>query len=574
MAPSIYTFGPFELDVEAYQLRRNGVPVRLEHRPMALLLCLLEQPGKLVTREDIVDRLWGRDVFVDVEAGIHTAIRKIRRALGDSPSQPAYLETVPGKGYRFAGDVKASPTAPPRTCVAVLPVTVLDSGPDSQYLADGITEEVIAALGQSAPGHIRVIGRTTMMRYRGAQSLSEIASEVRADFLVESSLRSDSDAIRLVARLLGARDQAQLWCGTFDGERRHSVFALQRQLSLAIAGQLQEQLLPGTETFSRRQPAHPEAYDLYLRGRYLWHQLSPDTTRRAIEHFQRAAALDPNYALPWAGIAVSIAASPITGDAPVLAALDPARHAAAQAARVGPGLAETHTAAGFVQFWLEWDLGAAEDSFRRAIRIDGSDALAHRTLAIVLAYQQRAAEAETAARTACELDPLNAANFALAAQVAFFARQWPRAAAVARRAVEIDPGHWVAHLQLAQAAERLGDYETALRALAGAEPFCGNNSKVAGLRGFIHAVTSESAKALEILDQLAARRASQRFVPPYSEALIWLGLRDFDQTFRCLEQALAVRDVHLNFLLADAKWDPVRSQPGFSDLLERCGFRR
>jgi len=499
---------------------------------MALLLCLVEQHGKLVTREDIVDRLWGRDVFVDVDAGIHTAIRKIRIVLQDSAAQPAYLETIAGKGYRFIAEVKTSRTSPLRTGVAVLPVTALDSGPDSQYLADGITEEVIAALGQAAPEHLRVIGRTTMMRYRDTtQSLAQIGAEVGADFLVESSLRKDRDSIRLVSRLLGAHDEAQLWCGTYDGEQRQSVFALQRQLSLAIAGQLRAQLLPEADTFSRRQPANPEAYDLYLRGRFLWHQLSPETTRRAIEHFQRAALLAPDYALPWAGIAVSISASPITGDAPPLTALHPARHAAEQAARAGSGLAETHTAAGFVQFWFEWDLGAAERSFRRAIQLDGSDALAHRTLGMVLGFQHRPAEAEAAAQAACQIDPLNAAHFALAAQVAFLDRQWPRAAALARRAIEIDPTHWVAHLQLAQAAERLQDYAAALQSLSDAEPFCAGNSKVAGLRGFIHAITGQTSQALAILDQLAARRATQRFVPPCADALIWTGLRDFDQAF-------------------------------------------
>lgn len=257
-----------------------------------------------------------------------------------------------------------------------------------------------------------------------------------------------------------------------SGERE-SVLALQRELSSAIAAQVHDQFSPGQrELFARRQPSNAAAYDLYLRGRYLWHQLSAETTRRAVEHFQRATALDPDYALAWSGTAISFAAAPITGDAPSLQVLAPARHAAAQAMRSDPLLAESHTAAAFVQFWLEWDYVRAEESFRRALQLDASDAAAQRTLAIVLAYQHRAREAAEASRIACELDPLNAANFALASQVAYFGRRWPEAVELARRAIEVDPNMWVGHLQLAQVLERLGEYDAALEALSRGSPFC------------------------------------------------------------------------------------------------------
>lgn len=540
---------------------------------MDLLIHLVERRGGLVSREEIVERLWGRDVFVDVEAGINTAVRKIRRVLEDSSNEPVYLETVPGKGYRFAAAITVTSAAPSPSCVAVLPVEALDSGPDSQYLADGITEELISAVGQAAPQRIGAIGRTTMMRYKGySLRLAEIAKETGAGFLVESSLRCEAESIRLVSRLIEAQGQTQLWSGSFDGERRESVLALQRELSRAIAAEVHAQLSPaGSELIARRQPANSAAYDLYLRGRYLWHQLSADGTRRAMEHFQRATTLDPNYALAWAGIAVSFAAGPITGDASPLQVLAPARNAVAQAARSGPDLAETATAAAFVQFWLEWDYVRAEASFRRAVQIDSSDALAHRTLAIVLAYQHRAREAEAASRIACELDPLNAANFALASQVAFFARKWSRAADLARHAIEVDSRMWVGHLQLAQAQERSGDHEAALQALAQAALLSANNSKVAALRGYLDAATGRADAARETLRELAALRA-RCFVPPYADALVWLGLNDFEQVARCLDRCIEVHDVHLSFLLADAKWDPIRAQPWFAEFLSRCGF--
>jgi TolB-like protein/Flp pilus assembly protein TadD len=567
----VYRFGPFELDAVAFQLRRDGIHLPLERQPLDLLLYLVERRGGLVSREEIAEKLWGRKVFVDVEAGINTAVRKLRRVLRDSTAEPVYIETVAGKGYRFAaGD--AAPTTPSR-CVAVLPVEALDDSPDSRYLADGITEEMIAALGQAAPHQIRVIGRTTMMQYRNSsKALATIAQETRAGFLVESSLRCEGESMRLVSRLVEAAGQTQLWCGTFDGNRKESVLALQKGLSAALASQIHAQLSPDQpQAFAQRQPADAAAYDLYLRGRFLWHQLSGDTTKRAIGHFQRATTLDPDYALAWAGLAICFAAAPITGDASSLQVIAPARHAAAQAARSCPHLAETHTAAGFVQFWLDWNYVLAEESFRRALQLDASDVAAHRTLAIVLAYQNRAQEAEAVSQVACELDPLNAANFALASQVAYFSRDWPQAAHLARRAIAVDPGMWVGHLQLAQAQERLGDYDAALAALDQAAPLSANNSKVVALRAYIHGIAGRSEAALETLRELAALR-SQRFIPPYADALIWLALGEWEQSARCLDRCIEVHDVHLSFLLVDAKWDPIRRLPWCNDFLSRCGF--
>jgi TolB-like protein/Flp pilus assembly protein TadD len=569
-----YKFGPFELDPAAYQLCRDGVKLKLEHQAMDLLICLVERRGGLVNRQEIVDRLWGRDVFVDVEAGIHTAVRKIRKVLDEAESGIAYVETVARKGYCFAAAVTVVSTGDISACVAVLPVEPLDSNPDSGYLADGITEELIAALGQVAPRNISVIGRTTMMRYKGArQPLAVVAKETGASFLVESSLRSDATSIRLVSRLIEASSQTQLWCHSLDGERRESVLALQRELSSAVAAQVHAQLAPEQgDVIARRQTSNPAAYDLYLRGRYLWHQLSADTTKRALEHFQRATTLDSNYALAWAGMAVCFAAAPITGDASSLQVMVPARNALAEATRSDPSLAETHTAAGFVQFWLEWDYVRAEESFRRAVRLDPSDSAAHRTLAVMLAYQHRGEEAEAASRTACELDPLNAANFSLAAQVAFFARKWPEAAALARRAIQVDPTMWVGHLQLAQALERLGQYDEALQALQRAGPLSANNSKIAALQGYIYGVAGRTAAARQVLDELAQRRL-HRFVPPYADSLVSLGSGDLEQAVRWLEQSIEVHDVHLSFLLADAKWDPIRERsPWFQQFLSRCGF--
>jgi DNA-binding winged helix-turn-helix (wHTH) protein len=234
-ATSRFRFGEFELDAAAYQLKRGVDSVHLERRPMDLLTLLVQRSGELVSREEIVERVWGQDLFVEAEAGINTAIRKVRRALQDSPERPVYVETVPGKGYRFIGRVHG----PRLVTLAVLPAVSFDPVPDRQYLADGLTEEVIAALGLVDPEHLRVIGRTSMMTYKAtAKSLSRIGEELGAEFLVETSLRADAAIVRITARLIRASDQVQIWCASFDGDGERSVLQFQQQLSIAIASQV------------------------------------------------------------------------------------------------------------------------------------------------------------------------------------------------------------------------------------------------------------------------------------------------------------------------------------------------
>src|SRR5437868_1245740 len=416
-----FRFGDFELDVAAYELRRHGRPVRLERRPMDLLLLLLERPHELVQRTEIVERLWGSGVFVDVETGVNTAVRKVRQALQDASEAPIFVETVPSRGYRFIGEVevvgKQVAAAEKQATLGVLPFENLTRDPENEYLADGLTEETIGVLGQVDPERFSVIGRTSMMTYKRTQkTLTEIGRELDVAYVVESSLRSESGRFRITSRLVRVSDQIQIWSAAYDSEPS-SMLNFQRDLSAAIAEQIRIRLSPQRLTaLEKRQTQDAEAYDFYLRGRYFWNQLSPATTRRAMEYYKRATERDPEYALAWSGIADAFAASPINGDAHPLEVGPRAREAAERAFAADPNLAEAQCAMGQVKFWLDWDFAAAEEAFRRAIALDPSYSLAHRLLAIVLSHSNQSPEAHYAARRARELDPLNTAHHALSAQ--------------------------------------------------------------------------------------------------------------------------------------------------------------
>ncbi len=272
--------------------------------------------------------------------------------------------------WRWASTV----TPPARVTLAVLPFENLGGDPERGYLADGLTEEMISSLGQLDPERVGVIGRQSMMVYKGnaTKSLAEIGREVGADYLLESSIRAEGGRFRITTKLIRAGDQVQVWSESYDREPT-SMLGLQRELSAAIAEQIRLRLSPDRlDALARRQTRNADAYDLYLRGRNFANQRTPATTSKAIEYFGRATALDPNYALAWAGLADAYAASPVNGDVPPLEVWPRARETALRALRSDPNLAEAQFAMAYVNWVFDWDWTAAESGFRRATALDAN----------------------------------------------------------------------------------------------------------------------------------------------------------------------------------------------------------
>jgi DNA-binding winged helix-turn-helix (wHTH) protein/Flp pilus assembly protein TadD len=569
----IYEFRDFRLESDKRLLFRGGDPVALTPKVFDTLLHLLQHHGKVIAKDDLIRAVWP-DTVVE-ENNLDQNISTLRRVLGEKRGENRYIGTIPGKGYHFipAVEITGRTQLPPeRVTLAVLPFDNLGTDPDREYLADGFTEEAIATLGQIDPSHLSVIGRTTMMSYKRAKkTLAEIGRELDASYLVESSMRSEGGRVRITSRLISVPDQVQLWSTFYDSEPG-SMLEFQREISAAIAERVRLQLSPERlSAITRRQTRNAEAYDLYLRGRYFWNQLSPATTRRASEFFARATKLDPQYALAWSGLADAYTASPINGDAPPLKVGPPARAAAAHAVNADPRLAEGQTSLGFVKFWLDWEWPAAETAFRQAIDLDPNYSLAHRLLGIVLAHMRRYEEAGSAICRARELDPLLAGHHALSSQIAFMGRNYAAALQFAKQAITIDSEFWIGHMQLGQAYEQLGEPQLALDALNDAARLSGGNSKPLSLRGYVfarNARVEEAHAVLEILESVTR----ERYVPPYASALVHLGLGHYDEVFDWLDRALEMRDVHLSFLPNDVKWDPLRANPRFISLLNRCGF--
>jgi DNA-binding winged helix-turn-helix (wHTH) protein/Flp pilus assembly protein TadD len=573
----VYKFGEFRNEAGKRLLLRGGALVALTPKAFDTLLHLIQNRQRVVEKDELMQAIWP-DTSVE-ENNLNQNISTLRRVLGESRGENRYIATIPGKGYRFIADVEGGgalsgpvQAARERVTLAVLPFENLSSDREREYLADGLTEETIAALGQIDPEHLGVIGRTSVMIYKKAtKTLGEIGSELGASYLVESTLRGEGGRFRVTSKLIHVKDQVQVWTASYDGEPA-SVLNFQRELSAAIAEQIRLRLSPERlSALARRQTRNAEAYDLYLRGRHYWHQLTPPTTKRAVECFSRATQLDPEYALAWSGLADAYAASPINGDAPPLAMWPLAREAAARSVAAEPNLAEAQTSLGFVKFWFDWDWLVAEAAYRKAIELDPSYPMAYRMLGIALAHMGRYAEARPEMARLRELDPLLAINQALSAQVAFAGREYAAAVQFARQAVVVDPEFWIGLFQLGQAYEQSGESELALEALNKAGRFSGGNSKAISLRGYVFAKLGRANEAREVLSTLEVI-ARERYVPPYAMALVHAGLGESELALEWLERALAVRDVHLAFLPVDPKWDAFRGDPRFQALLKQCGF--
>jgi len=569
----VYEFGDYRVDPGNLLLSRGGRPVPLTPKVFDTLLLLVKRSGEVLEKEELIRAIWP-DTIVE-ENNLNQNISTLRRVLGESRGENRYIATVPGRGYRFIPEVRIvsqRSLAPPQAVrIGVLPFENIGAGPDREYLADGLTEETIAALGQIDPQHLSAIGRTSVMAYkRSTRSLPEIGKELDATYLVESSLRAEGAHLRITSKLIRVRDQLQIWSASYDSEPG-SVLALQRELSKAIAEQIRLTLSPERlRALGRRQTQNAEAYDLYLHGRHFWQQLSPPTTKKAIEYFTHATDLDPTYALAWSGLADCYTAGPVNGDAPPQVFWPKASAATARAVSAEPNLAEVQTSLGSLKFWLDWDWPAAEIAYRKAIALDPSYPLGHRMLGVLLSHMCRHEEAQAAIRRARELDPLYVMHQSLSSQIAFAARNYPAAVQFARQAIVVDPDFWIGQLHLAQVLIEQDEMDLALAALNNSGKL-GVNSKVIALRGYVFARTGRQEEAQNVLQTLLSI-AKERYVPPYAMAIVHAGLGELELALQWLERCYDARDVHLIFLTVDPKWDPLRTELRFSSILQRCGF--
>ena len=572
----VFRFGAFAVDARTGELTNAGRRTPLRDQPLQLLLALLERPGELVTREELTRRLWPADTFVDFDRGLNKAINHLREALSDSADHPQFIETLPRKGYRFIAPVTPDaadlgpvvdgapparsrsrvwlamaaclaaiavaiavdlggvrrwigvrPAAVPRIAsLAVIPLQNLSGDPEQEYFADGMTDALITDLAKM--GSLRITSRTSVMKYKETKlTIKDIGRELDVDAVVEGTVTRAGSRVRITAQLIQVSTDMHLWAEAYERDLSE-VLELQRAVATDIARRIDAVVRP----LDRPRIVQPEAYGLYLKGRYAFYQYTSQGWQRAIEHFTRAIERDPAFASAYSGLADTYVVAGAYDAIPADEALTRGKAAAAKALELDEGLASAHYVLATAHTWYDWDWQGAEREFRRALELDPNDALGRNWHGGYLSLRRRHQEAIAEHERARDLDPLSLIVNANLARALYWARRYDAAITQARRTLELDPRFGIALFWLDGALRHQGLLKEAValrqqvatpeRALLIARTFerdgfpallreCGaayRNSGSLVVAARCYAQSGDTGQALALLEACSLRRCS------------------------------------------------------------------
>jgi TolB-like protein/tetratricopeptide (TPR) repeat protein len=459
--------------------------------------------------------------------------------------------------------------------VAVLPFLNVSGDANAEYLIDGITEGVIDRL--SGLPNVKVISRTSAFRYKQRDiEPQKVAKELGVDALVTGRVVQRGDDLSVSAELVDAREDKQLW-GEQYSRKLADVVSVQQEIATAISGNLRVRLTQEEKMRLTKSPGtNPEAYQLYLKGRYHANQTTAAELKKGLEYFQQAIDKDPGYALAYAGLADSYSA--LGGGwmyLPPTDSLPKAKAAAMKALELDDTLAEAHAALAYAVFFADWDWPNTEREFKRAIELNPNSALSHNRYAECLKTRQRFNESMAEALRAQELDPLSPEIVSEPGNVHFIARRYDESIAQFQKALDLNPNLPVVHAMLALAYAMKRMYPQALAdygKIADQDKVtAAGNQFVAGMLGWVYAVSGRRADALKIAKEFRDL-SSHAYVDFYFLGVIYAGLGDKDEAFRLLEKGYQQRSAGMAYLAVDPFWDNVRSDPRYADLLRRMGL--
>jgi TolB-like protein/DNA-binding winged helix-turn-helix (wHTH) protein len=601
--PPIVRFATFELDLRAGELRRAGVRVKLQDKPFRLLAALLERPGEVVTRDELFRKLWPSDTFVDFDNGLNNAVNRVRAALGDAADRPRFVETVGRHGYRFIAPVDAPPpsvaaaavpTPEPRRAsrrwpiavagivvvaalavaaarnrpkaapdaairaIAVLPFDSLSPAPDDEYLADGITDALITEL--AGIRSLRVISRQSVVRYKDSEKgLPEIARELDVDALVEGTVLRGGDRLRVTAQLVHGPGDRHLWARSFE-RAAGDMLALQADIARAVAAGVSATLTaPEQARLARSQDVDPEAYDLYLRGRYFfnrrWLGDLEGSLRKCVEYVGRAVEKDRRFALAHATLAfcyVPLVSSGLVPPAEVPRIEEHAR----RALELDPSLSEGRLGLAS-SYFLRFDWPAAEAEYRKAVEANPGETQARLWYSFFLLTLGRFEESLAQSAEGLRIDPFH--PLLLSNHVVALVDLGRDAEAIerGRQMVEIEPATrellGSVYLRFGRESEALAEFERA-----------GSAEGVARVR----ALRGDPSAMRALLDKLRAR-ARERYVSPVDLAVLHAALGEKDEAFALLEEAYRTKAPRLKELKTGWEFAPLRDDARWRRLVQR-----
>ena len=626
----ILRFGDFELDVQAGELRRFGIRLPVQGRPLQVLAVLLRTPGRVVSTEQLRTELWPADTFVDFDQGIRNAVARLRAVLIDTADKPHYIETVPRRGYRFIGtlaehyvqplpDARTVTNAQPVTAgavqsppvpdglwrialiaaaclvtgagaatwieharakpandhirsLAVLPLENLSGDSRQEYFANGVTDELITAIAKI--NSIQVISRTSVMQYKGVhnKALPQIARELGVDAVVEGTLARSGDRVRITAQLIEASTDRHIWADRYERSSR-DILLLENEIAKVIAEQLRGKLDSHQQRRFDANSIDPDSHEAYLQGLYLWNRRTPAALREAVRYFTKALERSPTYALAYAARAHAYLLLGCMGieAIPPSEAFPKVKADAEKAVQLDANSAEVHTVLAATRLAYEWDWRGAETEFQRAIELSPNHAPAHQWYGQCLCDLGRFEECLAETSRAHALDPAYLIAAVDVGHRLYDARRYADAIEPIRKVLEFNPDFAYAHRYLGQVYEANRMYPEALREMRKTLELSSYSPTDIAALGHTYAASghrNEARKELETLDELAKRR----YVSSYGRVLIYAGLGEKDRAFDWLERGFQERSTWMIRLRVDPRLDPLRGDARFTDLMRRVGL--
>ncbi|HYT20704.1 MAG TPA: tetratricopeptide repeat protein [Candidatus Polarisedimenticolia bacterium] len=622
MAPQIQAsrvlqFAAFEIDLRTGVLRKSGARIKLQEQPFQILAMLLERPGDVLTREELREKLWSADTFVDFDNGLNTAIKKLRDTLGDSADSPRFIETLPKRGYRFIYPVNGARTPAeeqarritwwrarwvvgslgivavlgilltanvaglrervlgvrnvgPIDSVAVLPCKNLTGDSEQEFLSDGLTDVLTTHLAQVKS--LTVPSVTSSMYFKGEhKKLSEIARELRVQAVVEPSVQRSGQRLLFNFQLIHTATDRHLWAKSYEVDPKN-VQALLPAVTREILEAMNVKVtLEEKFRLSSSRETTPEAYEAYMRGRYHLRKGTETDRFKAAELFNKAIEIDPRFAPAYAGLAALLAhgGAYLVGAEVSDRAL--ARKWADKAMELEPTLAETHAALG----WLDssdWNWKGAEEHYKRAIELNASDATAHTWYSQFLASMRRFEEAFAQSQIAMRLGPADPDTITHAAFSYLAAGRIDQAIAYWQSVLELDPNYWGAHTFLGRAYVKKGMYKEGIAALERTIELRGREGIALGTLANAYAKAGRRDEALKLLRELEERARKRGTPGGYGLVVAYAGLGDGEKVFALLEKSFE-RHTGIIFLLkSEPLFEPFDSDPRYRDLLIRIGL--
>ena len=560
----IYAFG-----MMAYEMLNGSHPFAGRPAQAMLVAHVTEMPRTLAQRQP------------DLPAGLSALVmRCLAKQPQDRPQTAAIIvdeldafSTVPGRNGGSGASRTTGQAAMQQTStlpsIAVLPFTNISSEPENEYFSDGITEEILNALGQL--GTIRVAARTSSFAFKGRRiDLREVGEELRVGTVLEGSVRRIGKRLRVTAQLIDVASGFHLWSGRYDRELA-DVFAIQDEIAGAIVDTLKLTLFKTPSApIARRPTENIEAYEAYLRGRFFWNQ-GGASLKTALDLFQRAVALDPTFALAHTGVADAFSLFGIFELMPPAEAFRLARPAAERALALDDMLPEVHASLGVIHLFNDWDTSSARASLERAIELNPSNVNANVMLGVFHALAGDPAEALEWSRRAVRIDPLAASAHQGELLALYVTRRFAETIDCAKRVIGLNPGYGEAYRAMGMSYLYLGQAEKALASLRQAVSLPGPHAWTLGSLATALVRVGEINEAVELHEALN-ERATREFVSPNAHAAIHIALGEFDEAILCLERGYKDRDCWLVSLAREPAWDPLRGMPAFESLIARVGL--